>query len=329
MAKKRIIICALIVFGVSFWVLQSAGEAATISVDCAAAQTIQAAITTASSGDTISVTGTCNENINTTFKAALTLDGNTTAVIHGPDSANPTVAVRAAGTTIKRFGAISGGQDGIMIFGSGTAAIENNTIQSTARDGILVSGGGSATINTNTIQSTARDGIRVVQSSEATIVNNTITNNPEDGIHVADGSAVRIGFITDEDTVASPNTITTNGGDGINVSQSSNARIVGNNINDNTGNGVTVMKLSHADISDNTINQNGNDGIEVSQGSGANLGSDTGTGIFDSPNTTTVNNTDRGIECSIGGYVDGRLGSLNGKRGSKATSKGCFNSLTK
>lgn len=326
---KKVAICGLVVFGVFLLLLPSAGEAATINVDCTS-QTIQAAITAASSGDTISVTGTCNENVNTTHKAALTLDGNTTAVIHGPDSTNPTVAVRAEGTTIKRFKTISGGQDGIRFFGNGTATIDSNTIQSTGRDGILVSAGGSATINNNTIKNTVRNGVSVVTHSYATITNNTITNNPGDGIHVAETSAARIGFINLDDTVASPNTIDSNGGDGIFVSENSNANIVGNDISSNTGNGVTVQDVAHAGIADNTINQNGNDGIQVSGGSGADLGSETGgTTIFDLPNTTTTKNAFKGIECFIGGYVDGSLGSLNGVKGKTAISKGCFNSLIK
>jgi hypothetical protein len=43
---KKVAICGLVVFGVFLWLLPSAGEAATINVDCTS-QTIQAAITAA------------------------------------------------------------------------------------------------------------------------------------------------------------------------------------------------------------------------------------------------------------------------------------------
>ena len=262
-----------------------------------------------------SVTGTCIENITTPFTAWLTLDGNTTAVIHGPNSNNPTVAVWAEGTIIKRFSTISGGQDGIRLFSSGTATIDSNTIQSTGRDGVLLGGGGAATINNNTIKNTGRYGVAVFSHSYATITNNRITNNPGDGISVAESSAARIGFNYVGDTVASPNTIDSNGGDGIVVSDNSNAGIVGNTISNNTGNGITVDRVAHADISSNTINNNQGDGVEVNHGSGANLGSHTGTTIFDLPNTTTVNNGALGISCDKGGYVAGPLGTLNGAEG--------------
>ena len=87
-------ICILFVLGAFFCFLPSIAGTAVINVNCPG-QTIQAAIIAAHPGDTISVTGTCNENIATGYTVSLTLDGNTTAVIHGPDPNNPTVAVKA------------------------------------------------------------------------------------------------------------------------------------------------------------------------------------------------------------------------------------------
>lgn len=64
----------------------------------------------------------------------------------------------------------------------------------------------------------------------------------------------------------------------------------------------------------------------MTQNSGVNLGSDTGTTIFDLPNDTTVKNADRGIRCEIGGYVDGRRGTLNGINGVGGHDGSCINS---
>lgn len=127
-----------------------------------------------------------------------------------------------------------------------------------------------------------------------------------------------------------------NGDSGIHVTRSSSARIIGKTISNATGgSGIIVSRASHAEISSNTINGNNEHGIFVTQNSGVNLGRDTGTGIFDAPNSTTVNNTQNGIRCLLNSYADGRLGSLNGTAGAKnfvstlpgANSGGCHDSL--
>jgi hypothetical protein len=82
---------------------------------------------------------------------------------------------------------------------------------------------------------------------------------------------------------------------------------------DNTENGINVNKVSVAEISDNTIDGNGQNGIFVIEGSGVSLGNDIGNPIFDLPNSGA--NGNRGLSCSIGGYVDGVLGTLNGFTG--------------
>jgi hypothetical protein len=57
-------------------------------------------------------------------------------------------------------------------------------------------------------------------------------------------------------------------------------------------------------VSDNTIDANGQHGIFVTENSHVNLGSDTGAGIFDAPNRTTVNNVLSGIACRVGGSAN-------------------------
>jgi hypothetical protein len=88
-----------------------------------------------------------------------------------------------------------------------------------------------------------------------------------------------------------------------------------------------VLRGSQADIASNLIDGNGQNGIFVSEGSGANLGSGTAIATLDLPNSGT--NGDKGLGCSIGGYVDGVLGTPDGLHGAVGISKGCFNSVTK
>jgi parallel beta-helix repeat protein len=328
--KKIRGISIIFVFGVFFWLLPLTGEAATTwGCDCSGS-TIQSFINNASvvSGDTILVSGICNENIDIT-KSGIIIDGNGAvhAEIHAPDAAKPAVMMRAHQATIKNFNSIQGGVDGVYVTNSVGSIISSNTIRSNGRAGVYVFLGGAPTINGNTITNNASYGILLLANAYAFIINNTITSNLGDGIYVTESSAARIGFASVTQTTASPNTITSNGRHGIVVYGSSNALIVGNTISNNTGNGLTVGLGSHVGASANTIDNNGGDGIEVVAGSGISLGSDTGTGIFERPNETNTSNGNRGLECSVGGYVDGRLGTLNGINGKKSITRGCVNSL--
>lgn len=293
----------VIVFASLFWLLRSLGEAQPITVNCTA-QSLQTAINNAAPGATIQVTGNCNENI---FigeeKDRLIIDGQNTATLNGPDQFDSTVIARSRGITIKNF-TISGGSGGI-----------------------LVQRGGTAEINGNRIQGTGGNGLQVNTHSFAIIINNTIQNNAADGIVINENSSARIGFMFGDDITASPNTIQNNGDRGITVVRSSNARIIGNQIISNIGEGILVARNSHADAASNLVNANGLDGILVTQNSGVNLGNDTGTTIFDSANSTTVNNGGFGIRCAFNSYADGRQGSLNGGAGPISVTGGCINSL--
>ena len=292
-----------VVFAAFFWLLPSVGWA--VDVDCDSGGVLQDAISAAGPGGTIQVINgsTCNENVVIGVgKNSITLDGLGTATINGPDSTSPTIDVNGRRITIKSF-TITGGQEGIHTIRGGTARIDDNIIENTGRSGV---------------------GIH--NQSSAVIVNNTIQNNPADGINVIGGSNAFIGVRSGSDTVASPNTIQDNGRHGVLVTRSSNARIVGNTISGNTEDGVRVARVSQADISNNTINSNSQNGIFVSENSGVNLGMDTGTGIFEAPNSTTANNTLYGLRCRLNSYADGRRGTLKGTSGVQSFAQGCVNS---
>jgi parallel beta-helix repeat protein len=323
--EKTMSLFGLAVIGVFLWLLASTGEAATTwPCNCASpGVTIQSVINNASvvSGDTILVSGICNENVDVYKSVIIDGSGSLTTEIHGLAPDQPTVKIRAGSVTIKNFHSIQGGQDGIYVSVCGPTIL-NNTIQNTGRDGVFVFAGTNPTINGNIIQTNTRHGIDLYAGSFATIINNTITANTNNGIYIGENSAGRIGFSSGSDPAASFNTITNNGGIGIQVYESSSARIVGNTISGNTSHGVQVSKLSHADIADNTIEDNQQHGIYVSAGSGVNLGNGSGTTIFDLPNYTNAGhfNLKWGISYAVGAYVSGRLGNLNGVNGASGSS---------
>jgi parallel beta-helix repeat protein len=286
------------------WLPLCLAEAANVKLTCNDKNTIGNAVKKLKPGDTLSVTGTCNENLVILEDVVrVVLDGQGKATIQGQDKAIPAVEVRGRGITIKGF-TVTGG-----------------------RDGIVVNRGGQAVIDRNTVQGTARFGVQVNQSSFAAIANNTIQKNQSHGINIGGSSYAIIGFLTGQDTTASPNTIQENGQNGIVVSRSSNARIAGNTIRNNKLNGVAVTRASQADISSSTIEGNGMSGIDVSQNSTVQLGADKGEGIFQSAKTTTAENSQIGIKCTINSSADGRIGTLNGKTGPKDFDNSCVDSL--
>ena len=259
----------------------------TRTVNCPG-QSLQAAVDAARPGDIINVTGVCNENVSIgTGKHSLTLDGQNAATINGPNSGIPTLTVRGTNILIRNF-EITGGVVGIDIERGSTAVIDHNNIHNTVNHGIYIA-----------------------ESAFGVIKNNNIHNNPADGVHVAENSSARIGYELNSDTSASPNTILNNGGRGITINRSSNARIAGNTISGNTSDGIVVARASQADIAGNIINSNSGNGILVSQNSGIELGEDNPVKFWDQPNTTTSNNLQYGIACTLGGYVRGHLGSSN------------------
>ena len=306
-----------LVVGVAL-LIPSLGQAIDRTVDCTAGQTITSVLRSLSTGDTLKAIGNCTENVTfTESRRNIVLDGQGTATISGPDPTSGTIQIRGRRITIQNFASITGGSSGIQVFRGGTALIRGNTIQNAGGTGIVVN-----------------------QHSFATIINNTIQNNANgNGIVVSEGSSARIGFSSNQDTVASPNTITgngtTSGSNGITVTNTSFAEIVGNTISNNgltggspSGGGIFVGTASSAEISSNTLNNNAQDGINMGRNSTVRLGRDTGAGIFEAPNSTTINNTRNGIRCFINSSADGRQGTLNGTAGAADfTTGGCINSL--
>ncbi len=317
-----IVIRCLIVFAAFLWILSSVAEAATIEVDCSSAS-LQAAVEKAKPGDTLSVSGTCKENLVIHEEVArITLDGQGKATIEGADAGKRIIEVRGRGITIKGF-TITGGRIGVLVTRGGHAVIDGNTVQGAASNGIVVARHSSASIANNTVQNNGRQGI-AVNGSSARIGNNTVKNNGSFGIVINDTSAVMVGVFGVNDRTTSPNIIENNR-TGIIVGYSSSARIVGNTIRNNKRAGIIVNRSSSL-ISSNKIDGNGRNGIMI-QNSNVSLGRRRGSRIIALPNSSTSNNSGAGIKCRGNSSVSGRLGSLKGEEGAKDIDPSCVDSL--
>jgi len=283
--------------------LRGGGGGGTVTVDCAALQTISEGL--ASGADRIVVRGTCTESLSVSRDNVTLVADPAGGGIHGPDVDVNTVNVTGNRVTIDGL-TVSGGRNGITGVGAANLTVRNCVVQSTGRTGISYANGSSGTVDGCTVQSNTRDGI-AVDGAQATIVNSTITNN-RNGVLVVNGGTSRIG-ITDR-LAAAGNTISQNAGNGVTISQGGSAIVAMNTITENGTNpassgrsGVSALMSATVSIAGgNTISRNPGPGIAVSVGSTAVIG-DPAAGL------TTVNTISRNGSAASPGGISAFLGS--------------------
>lgn len=246
------------------------------------------------------VSGTCNEQVSFAPEMVrITLDGQKKTTVQHPGKGAPSphaVFVRGKDITIRGI-TVVGGLDGIHLSGPASAELEGNVVVKTARAGIHIDKG-----------------------SVVRVLDSTVQENGAFGIDVTGVSLAYIGVRIPRVPALSPNTIRNNGGPGINIERSSAAWIVGNTISSNKGSGILVHRNSQADVMANAIDANGGDAITAGYNGGVNLKSEP---RADGPNRTAQANGGAGIKCTVGGYVDGPLGTLAGTRGAKDFDNSC------
>lgn len=292
---------------------QANQHATTKYVNCGNGDTISGSLQFVRPGDTIILSGTCNENLFLSSLTGqyngLTLDGQGAATISGP---NPTLNVveltGVSGFTIRGL-TITGGNDGIAINTGSIVAIDTVVVQNTGRHGIHFQRG----------------------STDGYVVNSTVQNNPGNGIVINENSYVRVGFTdgvgaSQGDT--GPCVIQNNGGYGIRIQRGASARVYTNTISYNGNNGINIESASYAEVASNVIEGNGKNGIAVSENSTLHLGNPSGIKNEDQPNTAGVPNALFGLSASWGSYVSGRMGSLTGTSGTSTFAHAANSNLT-
>ncbi len=306
--------------GLLLLLAEKSQAACTVSIGATSYGSVQLALNAAQQNDTISIAGTCTENLlidNNKMKVFLIGSGGATIDGGSYDPTNPT-------NTGSRFG-----PDTLDVRGK-AILIQGLTITG-GRVGIRVHRSANAVISYNTVQNAAEDGIAVEEEAFSVIINNIVQTNGRDGIRVGANSSANIGFNNSWDTSASPNTITGNGtsgsGRGIHLLRSATASIASNTITNNHDDGIAVFRSSHADIEGNEIHGNGGNAVFVSNNSEADLGNNSSPiSFFNAPNTTNTglgNNTLAGIQCGESSVVRGHQGTLTGTGGAQNFSASC------
>ncbi len=188
-----------------FLLISCAGIGAAAEIIVQSGSSIQAAVDSASSGDTITIRpGTYTENIKI-YTDSLTIrseSGNPdNTMIKAKNSTDNAILVQADNVKIsgiKAAAATAESTSGICLSGCNNCVIENNKLTSNGR-GIYIMSSRGCTISGNTIVNNGYYGIVLGSSSSNNIYGNTATN---------DGRGIYMG--NSDDNIVSGNTVTLN-----------------------------------------------------------------------------------------------------------------------
>jgi hypothetical protein len=208
--------------------LQAANGPVAVNVDCGAGQSLATALRTAGRPLTVTVSGTCNENVVVNRDDVVLVAGAGGAIV-APDPNANALNIIADRVTVDGL-SVSGGTSGIVATGATRFLMRNCTVGPTSRTGIVVFQGSQGSIESCTVQNNSSDGIAVV-AAVATILGSTVTNNGRTGIIISTGGKANIGMMNAGGGMG--NTITNNGSTGVYVTIGSAAFVTANNINRN------------------------------------------------------------------------------------------------
>ena len=238
--------------------------------------------------NSISVVGTCHENVVFFGRTDLTIFGNPTATVV-PGNANGHLLAIDNSQRISIQGITFDGGRGVIVDENSSVNFNTITIQNSAGIG-LTSIDSQVHIANSTIQNSTRSGISTGGGNfyvDSDVTGTTITGNGRLGIAVLTGHLILNGG--DGVTPGTENVISNNTGSGVEVANSAEAdinsdnRIIGNHgsfglvvlhdssvfmsdgtISNNTGVGVHCGETSHCEWAGATkIDNNGNGGIAI------------------------------------------------------------------
>ena len=144
-------------------------------------------------GGTMTINGTCTEDVLVTLDNA-TFAGGVAAVIRG------TITVDGARRVVFQNLSVTGAGNGVVVTGNGTATVRDSIIGRNNDNGIVVKDGAQADILNNQIVQNGQsgsdpdqgEGISVYDGGNARVVGNTINDNLSFGVDVYNGAVVRL-----------------------------------------------------------------------------------------------------------------------------------------
>lgn len=264
--------------------LAGKSQAVTLTVDCDAGGSLQAAINSLDfvGPHTVNVTGTCRERIVIDQRDRLTIQGNPTATISGNTTGEVAVVriFRSHAIVLRRLVITGGGRGVFLRFGSEvrieSSRVENNsdTAVFLVENSTLLLGGGLAELS-----------VRISNNNGAGVLSNgsfltipgftTIENNGGRGLLVNAGRS----FVQGPGNIIRGNGFRVSPGlGGVLVSRGAAVDLNGAEISNNIGPGVLTELNAVVGLANTTVTNNTNDGVRVMQGAVATIGTVFGPG---------------------------------------------------
>ena len=249
----------------------SEGNGDTHAVDCSSG-TIASAMSQAQPGDTIMITGACNETV-VVDKDGITLDGQGSAVIDGGGAEVAVINVTGHQNVVIKGLTVQNGQRGILLQNGAAVSLEDVTAQNNrvvnyeGGRGIFISSSSTASF-TGTIRSdnNQAEGI-VIENSNVVVTNATLlqmNGNGSSGIGMYFAGHLFLEFVDE---------VKVNGNGRHGIFLSHNSTLITFNVDDpmavqvnnNGRNGITVGRSSSLGISGATftVGGNGANGLEI------------------------------------------------------------------
>jgi parallel beta-helix repeat protein len=210
---------------------------------------------------TLTVSGTCKENVLIQGFNRLTLIATTGATISDASGGTGVVVDIEDSTDIVLQGfTISGGSSGVLCFDGSLCRFSGNTIEGSTNGGVWVNHS-QAVFSGDVFQDTGDPGLGI-EAANVTAYGVTVQRSAGGGIYDADGSVLEAYQMNIQD----------NRGDGILVVSQSHMELGGSTLNNNAYNGIDVGDQSEVLLIQNTATGNAYNGVSIGDLSLAELG---------------------------------------------------------
>ena len=186
--------------------------------------------------NTVTVSGTCNENLLIQGFDRLTLISTTGATINDASGGqSPVVDIEDSRRVTLQGFTVNGGLDGVICGNASVCYLTANTIQSSVgQEGVAAGNGAQAFLTNNLIRNNGTRGLTANEGSVVISTTDTFEGNADSGVVANSGAYF----------ACSNSTVENNGNGGIVLTDHSTGRIISCTISGNTGDGVTVQRGS-------------------------------------------------------------------------------------
>jgi hypothetical protein len=223
-----------------------------LTVDCSAGRTLNAALAEAASATTVMIrfTGVCRENV-TIRRDDVTIGGWSSAdVLEAPDPNLPVLTVAGGRRVILGMMTIRGGSTGVnLVRGAGFRAV--GLVVSGARTGMIVGEASLALLETSAVEDSGSMGVDVNTGGQVWLSQSAVRRSTMHGVTMNGGGTLTL----------TGSTVEQNGWSGIYARDGDAVNMTGSRVANNLGSGISLHQASLFARGGNAIADNGDIGI--------------------------------------------------------------------